>query len=436
MSEPFKITYVGGGSRFVVTLLHGLVAQSEALLSLGRSVELALLDPDKGRAGDTARYAEITSNQTGLPVATEVTDDQQAALEGAGLVIFSAGLWGRIMPVRKRLLDQIGVGHGESGPSVAVEAAALWPFLRRLGEDMRRLAPRATFATLVNPTDVQAAAFEKAFGIPSVGMCVEVPALAGWLSYYLEVPHREIELKHIGANHVGWTSEWTVSGRDGRPLFEERIPERMKGDDWYPHPTFLVRIYRATGYLRASAYHHWPFQTEWEEEFYRQSDAFFATCLAGWKGKREYREAMFRKALEEGRMIEEPEDTKVHPEAMAYTYPHTRHTLGALVVGLAGGSGGPVPLQVRNGASNPHLPPDAWLEVPTRVEKGKLLPQTVPPLPDWLFRDTETVLDQRRMLADWLAGRDERGLVKGLLTRPGEAQLRDLLKLAEELPRF
>lgn len=46
-ADRFKIAYVGGGSRFVVTLLHGLAARADDLKAAGRPVELALLDVER-----------------------------------------------------------------------------------------------------------------------------------------------------------------------------------------------------------------------------------------------------------------------------------------------------------------------------------------------------------------------------------------------------
>lgn len=50
MTQPLKITFVGGGSRFVTTLLHGLAARRDTFAAPGRSITLALLDIEPARA--------------------------------------------------------------------------------------------------------------------------------------------------------------------------------------------------------------------------------------------------------------------------------------------------------------------------------------------------------------------------------------------------
>lgn len=433
-SNRFKICYIGGGSRFVVTLLHGLAAQAEAIKALGRPIEVALYDVDTRRAGDMARYAEIVARQTGLPLTTTVTDDRDQALRDANWVLFSAGIWQPVVDARERYLKPLGDVHGESGPAVIVESAALWPYLRNLAQDMKRLAPKAIFSTLVNPTDVMAAAFQQAFGIPAIGICVEVGGLKGWLAYNLEVDDRQINLEHVGVNHIGWVSRWTVNGQDGPAMLAAKICDRMQRDDWYPHCNEFVWTFQATGHIRSSPYHHWPIQGVWDDERQRRNDLWNRTCRP--EGKGEYRQMMLGKALAEGTMIPEVDPARVHPEATPYTYPNTRWMLGALAVGLAGGSAGPVPLQVRNGQSNRYLPAQAWIEVPTMIEKGKVKPQAVPPLPEWLFNQTRTIALQRVEFVNWLAGQDPKGLSNGLLAMPNLAPLGKLLQLANDLPEL
>ena len=129
-NDRFRITYIGGGSRFVVTLLHGLAAKAEALGRIGRPIELVLVDVDTSRATEMARYAEIVATRTQLPIKTLVTEDTPGALEGAGWVIFSAGLWEPIQAARKKYAEDLGLPpHGESAPSLVAECAGVWGFL-------------------------------------------------------------------------------------------------------------------------------------------------------------------------------------------------------------------------------------------------------------------------------------------------------------------
>jgi alpha-galactosidase/6-phospho-beta-glucosidase family protein len=433
-ADHFRIAYVGGGSRFVVTLLHGLAARAQELRALGRPVELFLMDPATERAEQMARYAAVTADQTRLPISATVTPDLPAAIDGADWVIYSAGTYAQEHAALERFGRGLPAGIScETGARTAISAAAVWPGVREIAEEITRSAPGAVFSTLVNPADVTAAAVQRRYGIPSIGMCVEVGGLIGFLAYYLREPAESIRLEHVGVNHCGWCGRWTVGGAEGDALFRRRIPQRIGRDDWYPHCNTMVRLHEAVGCLRSSAYHNWPYPSAWDAACDEQNRRWHKACLGDWPSRRDYRQARLDQALGDGRMIPEADGTQVHPEATPYTYPDTRHVLGALAAGLAGGSAGPVALQVRNGDSNPTMPPEAWIEVPTRVDRGRLVPQPVTPPPAGLVAQVRLVAEQRSRLADWLAFGDRQALAEALLALPDGVSVDVLLDLAESV---
>ena len=94
-----------------------------------------------------------------------------------------------------------------------------------------------------------------------------------------------------------------------------------------------------------------------------------------------------------------------------------------------------MPLQLKNGKSNPGFHEDAWLEVPGIIENGFFTPQYVQPLPDWLFNQTASIIHQRKLLIDWLAGKDKDGLTKALFEWPGDVPVKPIVDLAKELPK-
>lgn len=427
----FKIGYIGGGSRFVVTFLHGLAAYADSLKALDIPILLVLMDPNLPRAEEMAQYAEIVARQTGLPLRPKVTDESAVAVDGAHLVIYSAGVQERLNAFRARfaaLLD--GDVEPDSCPGMAMEGVAHWEIVEKLAEEVRRLAPNAIFCTLANPTDVLAAAVERRFGIRSIGVCVEVPQLKRWLAVHLRVRVEDIEMDYIGVNHMGYVVRWTVSGRDATSLLRERLMQMMESDEWDPWNDAFAHFFLATGYLRTSPYHHLPYRQDWDEEMQKRRRAFYERYPIGWE---EHPQKELMKALADRRMI--PEDDLDTPSNMLtpYPYPDVRHTLGGLVVGLAGGSSGPIPLQVRNGKSNQNLSPDFWLELPTYIRHGELIPQTVSPLPTWILEQIGLFAYQRSLLADWFAGKDAEGLMKALLFLPGHFPLKGLLTFVQKL---
>lgn len=411
--RALKIAYIGGGSYFTQHLLHGLAARAEAFGELGRSVELVLMDIVVANAEPRRRYAEIVARRRGLDLATTVTDDRPAALDGADWVLFSIGAPRQRSEAFAGVCEPLGEVSCESGPAAAAEAAAIWPVLAEIAGEMKRRAPNALLSTLVNPTDVLAGAFQKAFALRAAGMCVEVPQLQCWLAGYLNLRPRDIVLEHVGGNHVGWVTRWTAAGQDGDPLLARVLDEVRGTDRWNPNWDWFADAFRRFGHMPTSPYHNWPHQRVWDEAGQQRYHA-----AQGPHQGREHRRRVAEEALAAGEMVGEREPPDVPYEHRSFNWLNTRHTLGAVAAGLAGAATQCVPLQVRNGGTNPPFAADAWLEVPTRIDNASPSPQSVPQPKAEALALLEPIVRQRTLLADWLAGGDESALRAGLLAFP------------------
>jgi 6-phospho-beta-glucosidase len=435
-AESFRIAYIGGGSRFVVTLLHGLAGAVEDLTDLGRPIELVLMDPDTRRAGEMARYAEITAEATGLEIRPTVTDDLHETCDGADWVLLSISQW----QAEHEIFGRLGAALGpeplvEAGPWLAMTAVSIWPELCRAVGAMQRCAkPSAVFSTLVNPTDVLTGAVARAFDARACGICVEVGGLEGFLAYYLGVEPRRITLDHVGVNHHGWVGRWGIEGFDGDPdaLFDETMARRAGADDWYPHCDWMVRVHRRLGVLATTAYHAWPFRRTWGRAETDQAARWARTCL-GDEPKRQFRARMLAEALEAGRMIPQPDPLACHPEATPYAYPNSAKVLAAVSLGLAGGAAGPVALQVPNAGSNPDMPSQAVLELPADVADGRITPRRAAAIPEPQGRMLGLIARQRTDIAAWLADRRREDLARALLAMPEVAPLAAINRLIDQL---
>ncbi len=400
--EGLKIAFIGGGSYFTMHLLHGMAMHARELAERAGRIELVLMDTVPANAERRRAYAGIVAGESGLPLVTTVTADRDRAIEGADWVIFCIPLPPEAKEMRDRRLPGSRDPNCEFTPNLVIEAEAYWPTLEEFGRALARLSPGALFSTVINPTDVLAAAFQRAFGIRSAGICVEGPQLQLWLAHLLKAPVPEIVLEHIGANHVGWVSRWTVSGRDGDPLLAKTLDEVRGTDAWNPRFNWFADVFKSTGHMRMSQYHSWPSKPTWgpkEKAGHRRYlDAVGADVGLAW------REKVFAEAEAAGKMVPDLGPPEVHYERRAYIYMNARRTFGAIALGLAGGAAGPVPLQTRNDACNPGLPEDAWLEVPTVVEKAALRPRTVPLPRPQVFEETERIIRERVGVAARLAG--------------------------------
>ncbi|MCC7407805.1 MAG: hypothetical protein IT442_07010 [Phycisphaeraceae bacterium] len=436
--QSFRICYIGGGSRFVVTLLHALAAQADSLRDLGRPIELRLLDPNADRAGEMAHYARITAQECNLPLTAEVHTENDRAIDGSDWVIFSPNLRNRSYELFHHLTQGHPKVEHESGPWTAVDGAVVWPVFRQVAALVKQYCPHATLTDLVNPTDVLAPAASDLFGLQSHGMCVEVPNLRYFLSYYFSVPWQDIDLEFIGVNHHGWVTRCTIQGRDGVAMLRDAADDLAQRHDWqFGHAWFLKTVKRL-GRMPTQNFHAWPtIAPDWEE-LAAERDAWYRRMLPGENDTRDVQERNLQHALRHGKMIEHFDSLKHTYGLPPYMFANVAPTFSALALGLMGGDGGaaegPVSLQVRNGPSNPCLPPDVWAELPTIVRHGKLEPQTVTPPPPELFGITALVARQRRLIARWLATHDKSLLAEALYMMPESAHVDVLERICDTLP--
>ena len=256
MNNPgqFKVAYIGGGSRFVPSIMHGVAHDMQK--SGAYDLHLCLFDIHRERAERMAKYCELLSNSA-TPVDIEVTDSQDVALENADLVFVSVGLWGDHHKVSQALASA-DAHLPDPGPGTAADAVAVAPFFLNLSQAMQQHCPEAFFASLVNPTDVLALVFGE-MGLRAAGVCVEVEGLRGALAYYFHVPEEQIEMVYAGVNHEGWTLELRVNGEDGYKLWKDRFAELPEDPNFHPGNYGMLPVLELTGHLRSSAYHHPPF---------------------------------------------------------------------------------------------------------------------------------------------------------------------------------
>ena len=100
MDLSTKIAYIGGGSRFVPSIAHGIAdsMKNEGLYN----ANICLYDIDRERAEYIAQYCRLLSTPS-TSIKIDLVNSQNEALEGADLVFASIGLWNDIGKVNKAL---------------------------------------------------------------------------------------------------------------------------------------------------------------------------------------------------------------------------------------------------------------------------------------------------------------------------------------------
>jgi alpha-galactosidase/6-phospho-beta-glucosidase family protein len=182
----------------------------------------------------------------------------------------------------------------------------------------------------------------------------------------------------------------------------------------------MVSIYRATGYLRSSAYHNWPMQTP-RYEGPRTWEEFTVSAEDG--------KAALERAVAAGELLNIPAD--LHPERRVVKYLGTGRAVSRLMLARATGSPEVVPLQVPNAGAVANFPPDVRVEVPAVVLKSMVIPMAVGEVPEWLGGTTRLLALQRKLHAEYLISGSKDSLVQALLTLPTVAPINVLMEYAD-----
>jgi alpha-galactosidase/6-phospho-beta-glucosidase family protein len=423
MAEQTKMAVIGGGSPFVLSLLHGLMEQAERWHAGGREILLSLYDIAPERAERWARYAVVARRVTGLPIVAEVAADRDDSLRDATLILLSAGA-PDAYSLGERMREKYAFPRHSihDGPPGFAAAKRLFPMCRELGEAITRRTPDGLLLLLPNPTDALANAAARATGAHAAGLCVEVEHLREHLAYYFGLSWQSIELDHAGVNHDGWTLRLRIDGQDGYPRLHERILALPEREDFHPGNYGMVQVYRATGALRSSAYHNWPLEI---------------ASYAGPQPRAAFgvpREQVLRAADEAMRRGEVMDaQTHLHPERQPVKYLGTGRALERLLWARATDEPQTASLQVRNDGAVANLPPDVQVEVPTVAQGARLRPRVLGALPEHLAGTTRLLAIQRKLEADYLLDGRKETLLRALMTVPTIAPVDTFLAFADEL---
>jgi len=423
-----RIAIVGGGSTFVIPILHGIGRVGQELEEYRETAEVSLYDIVPERAEMIARYGRLLSETRRIPLLMEVENTRDDCLENADIVLLSVSFlnsdhFARVISAVSGLSFP---GHSEFGPDEIAIAARGFPFMNKLARDILRLSPKAILLNLVNPTDLLADLVEESTGICSFGLCVEVEHLRDHLAYYFNYEPEQISLVHAGVNHDGWILNLTVKGENGYELLREKILALPERPDFHPGNQCMVMLYRLTGYLRSSPYH----SGIWRSLPYRNlevRDLFYG------QDKRKMYYSAIESALASGRPIREE---KAHPELSPIRYFGTGIAVARLARSIATGQRDIFALQAKNQEAITNFPREVRVEVPVIHDKAsteRLRPMKVGELPEWLGWTSKQLSIKRKLAADYVLTRNIELLKRSLLAAPQTVPIDDLLAYAETL---
>ena len=234
MSEPKKVTFIGGGSYQWVPVLFRDIAVNPHLQDL----RFVLHDIDPQRNAELREACRIIARKAGSSVVVELEDNLDSALEGAQAVVLCISTGGLDamehdieIPKRYGVYQPVGDSTGPGGISRTLRNV---PVVTDLVQRMEKLCPDAWLLNLTNPMDQIVRAIQKTSRVRVIGLCHEFKSFMSSVQKILGLEdwERETSATIVGINHFAWVTELKVRGQDGLQMLRDRLdsPARVSED--------------------------------------------------------------------------------------------------------------------------------------------------------------------------------------------------------------
>ncbi|MDR0783816.1 MAG: 6-phospho-beta-glucosidase [Propionibacteriaceae bacterium] len=413
-----KLTIVGGGSTYTPELVDGL-ARLRGVVPLE---EVCLSDLDVHRMETVAGLSRRMFDRDDYEVAVTTTADPTRAIDGADIVLFQLRIGGQIARRSDELFPHCCsvIGQETTGPGGFAKALRTVPVILDLAEIVReRAKPEAWIIDFTNPVGIVTRALLEA-GHRAVGLCNQAIGFQRLFAGLLGVAWDEVDLDHIGLNHLLWERAAWVDGIDR--LGELRANHAAALAQYVGLPPALIDLQQAV----PCPYLH----------YYYTHDEILAQQMAP--------DAIPR--AEQVMAVEAALLTKYADPSLNTKPPELAERGGAyyseaavnLMASLMTDRRDRQVVNVRNDGVLPFLPDDHVIEVPARIGSSAITTDDSParrPLDDAAAGLIAHVAAYERLAleAATRGGRDR--LVAALLAHPLVGQFDKANKLADELIR-
>ena len=382
-----KLTIIGGGGFRVPQVFEAVSADNAPV----RIDELALYDVSESRLTIIRAIIDELAKHTAHSPRVTVTQDLTEALRNADF-IFSAvrigGTAGRISDERTAL--DLGVlGQETVGPGGLAYALRTIPFMVRLAETIRDVAPDAWVINFTNPAGMVTEAMRSVLGDRVVGICDTpiglmrraVAAVSEKRGFQVTPP--ALHFDYVGLNHLGWLRSVELDGENLMPRLlasDEALATieeaRLMGFDWVRALDALPNEYLYYYYFTREATERIRSAPSTRGEFLdRQQTEFFGAPglnpLEAWLRTRHERESSY--------MAESRSDDESRQETDVDGGGYQTVALD-LMAALATGRESTMILNVRNNGLVAGLPTEAVIEVGCTVDADGVHPWPIAPV--------------------------------------------------------
>ncbi|MFC9237258.1 6-phospho-beta-glucosidase [Streptomyces decoyicus] len=352
-----KLAVVGGGSTYTPELVDGF-ARLRDVLPLE---ELVLVDPAADRLELVGGLARRIFARQGHPGRISWTGDLDAGVDGADAVLLQLRIGGQAARNQDETwpLECGCVGQETTGAGGLAKALRTVPVVLDIAERVRRRNPGAWIVDFTNPVGIVTRAL-LTHGHKAVGLCNVAIGFQRKFAALLGVSPGQVELEHVGLNHLTWERAVRVAGEDVLPELLAEHGDALAADLRMPRP-LLDRLGVVPSYYLRYYYQHDAVVRELRSKPSRAAEvAAIERQLLGMYGD---------PALDEKPELLSRRGGAFYSEAaVALTSSLLRHTGDTQIVNAL------------NRGTLPFLPDDAVIEVPATVDSTGATPLPVRPL--------------------------------------------------------
>jgi 6-phospho-beta-glucosidase len=392
-----KIAVIGGGSTYTPELIEGFARRGDVL----SGVELVLHDIAADRlavVGGLARRILAAQGSSHRLVTTTSLDE---AVDAADAVLVQLRVGGQ----HARLIDEtlpgrFGLlGQETTGPGGFAKALRTVPVVLNIAEVVaQRAQSDAWIVDFTNPVGIVTRALLDQ-NYRALGLCNVAIGFQRRFAARFGVAADEVQLDHVGLNHLSWIRQVRVDGVDRMPdLLDTPAAEELAGAIRVP-----ADLLRTLGAI-PSYYLHYFYCT----------DRAIAEQASGPHRAEEVLQiertllAMYANpALDHKPALLEQRGGAYYSEAAA-----------ALVTSLLTGDRAHHYVNVRNNGSVAGLPDDAVVEVPATVDRAGAHPVPIAPLAPELLGLVQAVTAYEVLTIQAARTGDRRVAVRALLANP------------------
>src|ERR671936_29800 len=245
-----KLAVVGGGSTYTPELVAGLASERERL----DLRELVLQDIDPKRREVGGGLANRMLRAAGYDGKLDVTDDLDAAVEGASFVLIQLRVGGQ----EARLSDETVplacgcIGQETTGAGGLGKALRTVPVVLQIADRVRELAaPDAWIVDFTNPVGIVVRGLLD-HGHRAVGLCNVAIGFQRAIARMLGVEPDRVLIDQVGLNHLTWVRGVRVDGSDVLPELLAR-----HGDEVAEHSANPLRLIEELGVVPSYYLHYY-----------------------------------------------------------------------------------------------------------------------------------------------------------------------------------